>query len=55
VVTQREIVIEEEQRKNDELAKANAKLRLQLEDLQKMKASKEEAAAKEIANLVVHS
>lgn len=52
MIAQREIVIEEEKRKNDELTKANTKLRQQLEDLHKLKASKEDAAAKEIANLV---
>ena len=52
MIAQREIVIEEEKRKNDELTKSNSKLKQQLEDLQKLKASKEDAAAKEIGNLV---
>ena len=49
---QKDIIIEQEKRKNDELTKHNDKLKGQYDELFKQKQHKEDALTKEMANLV---
>ena len=46
VIAQKDIIIEEQQRQNDELTKQNEKLKLQYNDLLKQKQSKEDTLSK---------
>lgn len=52
VIAQKDIVIEEEKRKYEEVSKQNNKLKNQYDELFKQKNTAQEASGREIANLV---